>query len=266
MSRGVVVVLALSLGLGAQMPRAHADNVQRAKELFRRAEAYYATGAYEPALELYLRAYQQEPLAGFQFNIGQCYRMLGRHERAILHFRRYLEQSKRKRYAVLARQLIADSERQLAVERRNARDHQQVSPSAARRPRAPAVKHIPVSRPMRAEPGASAPSRRRLGPVYFWTGVGVTAALALTTTITGILALNRESAYNDFSTPVSDLPGIKDAGESLRAAANVSLGMAIAAAASTTVLYFFTDFGAKELVASAAPMSDGGALVLRGTF
>ena len=61
-----------------------------ARVLFERAEAKFDLGSFEAALADYQAAYELEPLPGFLFNIGQCYRNLGDYERARFFYRRFL--------------------------------------------------------------------------------------------------------------------------------------------------------------------------------
>ncbi len=115
-----------------------------AKQAFEQAELHYKLGRFAQALTEYSRAYELAPLPGFLFNIGQCHRQLGHHERAVFFFRGYLrekpgaknqrvvkeliaqsrkiiqqEQSQQKKKANLARQQLEtrrDQEHQLAME------------------------------------------------------------------------------------------------------------------------------------------------------
>jgi hypothetical protein len=89
--------------------------------------------------------------------------------------------------------------------------------------------------------GEEPPARRGLSQVWFWTGVGVTAALAIVTTVMGVQTLNARTEYNDNPTQEG-----ADTFDQRRLLTNVFLGLTVAAAGGTTVLYFFTDFRGKE--------------------
>jgi tetratricopeptide (TPR) repeat protein len=82
---------------------------ERAKAHFKQGDAAFARGEYRDALMAYTRAYETLPLPGFLFNIGQCHRNLGAHERAIYSFKLYLRQapeaSNRKAVETLIREL-----------------------------------------------------------------------------------------------------------------------------------------------------------------
>lgn len=80
----------------------------QARRHFRRGEAAFAKGDFRAALIEYDRAFRLVPLAGLLFNIGQCHRNLGAHERAIYSYQLYLARLPQapNREAVLA--LIAE--------------------------------------------------------------------------------------------------------------------------------------------------------------
>lgn len=249
-----------------------AGSVKRAKTLFKRAEAKFAKGQYNQALKLYLKAYDAKPLAGFHFNIGQCYRKLDRCDKAIGHFERYIEGSRSMANRVTAEQLIGECRQELAREQQAAEATAAAPPAGTdeataegdQQELAPALAGVSPAGERSDGPSGT----RRLRPVWFWTGVGVTSAFALMTIITGALTLKYGSDYDDPNTPPEDLPGIKDSGESLKTTANVSLGMTLASAAATTVLFFLTDFqaGGDETTLSAAPLRGGGLFALEGRF
>jgi tetratricopeptide (TPR) repeat protein len=246
---------------------ARGDDVAKAKRLFKKAEAHFAKGRFQQALELYLRAYEAKPLPGFHFNIGQCYRGLNQHEQAVEHFEKYLA-SPNPKHRADAERLVQLSRDALEQQRKDQPPEEPPVPEEQPPGLAPTP---PIAAPVAPEPKPEPPpppkrGRRRLKPIYFWTGVGVTAALLLTGTITGGMALSKSSEFNDESTPYGDLQDLKDSGESLRTAANVTFGLSLATAVGTAVLYFFTDFSGKETAVSAAPTSGGGMVTVGGSF
>jgi hypothetical protein len=81
------------------------------------------------------------------------------------------------------------------------------------------------------------PKRRRVHHAYFWSAAGVTLALALAATITGIQTLGIHDDYE--VNPTRDL---LERGEDRRAITNLLWAGAAICAASTTTLFFFTDF------------------------
>lgn len=229
-----------------------------AKQLFLKGERHFAAGEFAEALTLYQQAYQLRPLPGFHFNIGQCHRSLGQFEEAIAQFRLYLKKSDPPKHRADAEALIRSCEEELQRIQEAERQAQQSSPQ----PGAAVVD--PSARVDGVEPRSG--DRRGLRPHFFWAGVGLTGALALTATITGALALGKSSSYNDPSTPRGDLQGLKDSGESLSTASTVTFVLTLAAAAGTAVTYFYTDFGPRKGLVSAGPLAGGGAVFLRGQF
>lgn len=101
-----------------------------------------------------------------------------------------------------------------------------------------AVKVEPTPTP--APPVVDRP-RRRLSQVWFWTAAGLTAALAVTTTVLGVQTLQLKSDYEGDPTKQK-----ADDFWSRRRLTNVLLGATLAAAAGGTALFFFTDFGGRE--------------------
>jgi tetratricopeptide (TPR) repeat protein len=92
------------------------DNKQKAKKHFKIAEQHYKLGRFKEALKEYSKAYELAPLAGFLFNIGQCHRLLGNHERAVFFYEGYLREkpNAKNRKAVL--KLIKESKKELNKE------------------------------------------------------------------------------------------------------------------------------------------------------
>ncbi|MBK8479644.1 MAG: hypothetical protein IPL40_00470 [Proteobacteria bacterium] len=97
---GLVLALSMLLALGGagraeaaakpRAARAEALREARARRHFRRGEAAFAAGDFRAALADYDRAFRLAPLAGLLFNIAQCHRNLGAHERAIYTYKLYL--------------------------------------------------------------------------------------------------------------------------------------------------------------------------------
>ncbi len=234
-----------------------------AKSLFGRAEVHFKAGEFKEALVLYQRAYQLRPLPGFHFNMGQCHRGLGQFEKAIEQFQHYLKNSDPPKHRKEAEELILACQKELP-QTKNMEPPKDLDSS---RPGVEYAKDDSSTSGSRTR-GADIPAdgRRKLRSVYFWAGVGLTGALALTGTITGALALGKSSSYNDAATPRDELQGLKDAGESLRTASTVTFILALAAATGTAVTYFYTDFGSREKLVGATPLPGGGAVFLRGQF
>jgi tetratricopeptide (TPR) repeat protein len=247
---GLAMLLAITLPL-----LAWADDVARAKALFKQAEEKYAAEEYREALTLYEQAYEAKPLAGFHFNIAQCHRHLGEYEQAIQHFQRYQEEGGSPKHAEEAKRLIKLSEDKLEEHRAAAAALEEMNEE----PPASSEREPP-------QPAEPTRSRRHLRPLYFWTGVGVTGALLVTGTITGAMALSKSEEFKDPATPRSELQDLKDSGEMLKTTSTATFVLGAATAAGTAALYFFTDFGSRESAVSAAPIAGGGIVMLSGGF
>jgi len=106
-------------------------------------------------------------------------------------------------------------------------------------------------------PPSQLPKRRRLSQLWFWGGAGVTAVLAVTAIGLGAQTLKDRSDYEDDPTR----EGL-DRFKSRRLATNVLWGLSAAAAAGTTVLFFYTDFGGRDETRRTSSYGVG----LRGVF
>jgi|SRR5690349_12342877 len=69
-----------------------ADAKTLAKGIAEEAGQKYNLGQFQEALELYTRSYDTFPAPGLLFNLGQCHRALGNHERAVFFFEGYLRE------------------------------------------------------------------------------------------------------------------------------------------------------------------------------
>lgn len=119
----VVIVVGLALPAAADKPMSPAERTKAAKAAYLEGKRAYDTGRFEEAVAHFERAYGIKPAPLLLFNIGQCYRGMGNHEKAAFLFRRYLSEDPRSKERRLVEELIADSEakaeeeRQLELER-----------------------------------------------------------------------------------------------------------------------------------------------------
>ena len=104
-------------------------------------------------------------------------------------------------------------------------------------PPPPPPKTMAVVPPEPPPPPPPPPPRRKLSPAWFWTSVGLTVALGGATAALGALTLKQRSDYE--ASPTKD--GY-DSFVSRRMLTNVFAGLTAAAAATGTVLFFFTEF------------------------
>jgi len=118
--RWCAAVLALVLGLSA-LPAVGAEVSDEAKaqarEKFTQGNEAYARGEFRQALDAFDAAYKLAPLPGFLFNVAQCHRQLGAHERAAFFYRRYLSLSEKEpANAPTVKELIAEMDAQVKAE------------------------------------------------------------------------------------------------------------------------------------------------------
>jgi len=184
-----LLVAALMLALS---PPARADSKrEQAKAAVEQAERQYKLGRFEAALEDYTRAYELVAAPALLFNLGQCHKQLKNHERAIFFFEGYLRDEPRPTNRRLAKELIAESEAELARQA-SAPAVAPEPPRAAIPAPGPAVPVAAPPAPVAASPISAPPLTSPLaGPVaeprrsgrswWLWgaIAVGVVAAGAL---------------------------------------------------------------------------------------
>jgi tetratricopeptide (TPR) repeat protein len=181
---------------GQAQVQAQVNDEKEARRLFQKAELSFNLGRFPEALTDYQSAYQAKPLPGFLFNIAQCYRNLGDHERARFFFKRYLALEPHAPNRRRVDDLIAEMTRQLDLDAKSARP---VPAPETLPPPAPALP-FPSRAPQAPPPGdtaalvtaalppvaplATPPARR---PVWrrwwLWTGVGVVVAGGVVATV-----------------------------------------------------------------------------------
>ncbi|HLU66391.1 MAG TPA: tetratricopeptide repeat protein [Kofleriaceae bacterium] len=96
------------------------DGKAIARAHFKKAKELHDAGRYAEAAVEYLEAYRHFPAPEFLYNAGQVYRLAGDRERAIEHYRRYLDLEPEGAGADNAREFIAELEAAIAAERRTA--------------------------------------------------------------------------------------------------------------------------------------------------
>jgi tetratricopeptide (TPR) repeat protein len=250
-----VALLLICLLANPSAAAPEADTV-RAKALFKQAEVHFSVGEFGRALELYKEAYKAKPLPGFLFNMGQCHRHLGEFKRALFLYQQYLARVPDAPNRDEVKMLIGHCEKKV------------VAPVEE-----PKATPTPATTPAEVSPGVKPPpppparrGRRRLHRAWFWTGVALSGALAVTGTVTGALALGQSSEYKDGTTSLARRRELKDSGELLGTVSTATFAAAGGTAAVTLILYFFTDFHARERTVSATALPGGGAVVVGGTF
>jgi len=129
----------------------------------------------------------------------------------------------------------------------------------------------PVEPPPPPQPQPAATPLGR-GPLL-WVGAGLTAALAITGTITGVMALSSRSEYEDAGTSLERRRELYDSRKTLPLVTDVLLDGAIVVGLATTALYLFAgprapaeESGADADLALRIPSGGGLACDLRTSF
>ncbi len=102
--------------------------------------------------------------------------------------------------------------------------HEHKEPAIADAPPAEPVDEVVVTRPV---------------PTSVWIGAGITGALVVGATVTGILASGKRSEFDDANdgTDPGAAEDLKSSGETLNLVTDIMLGGAVVGAVATTVLY-----------------------------
>ncbi len=275
----VVAIVTVTLASGLA-PGGTPSADTRSRALYARAESSFAKGAFDEALALYQAAHALTPLPGFLYNIGQCHRFVGRYQRALEFYRRYLSSGSARPSRSSVERVIAHVEQQLARRARVAppptsapTSRPAATASAPARPPAVATasarprdpRPAPTARPT-PSPSTPPPSdASRRSTILLWSGVGLTSALLISALATGQMASDRSSAYNDPATAPDRRAALKSSGEALAGASVTSFALAAAAGAATT-LHWWLGHRRGAPVVSAVPLDAGGGLSLSGSF
>lgn len=190
----MIAVVVLAWLMASAAPAANDVAADEARALYVEAKNAYDGGRFDEALQGFQAAFAKKPLPGFLFNLGQCERQLGHHQRAIFFFERYLDEKPDAANRSTVEELIAESRAQLA--RAPAPPPASTSAttapaslpattapttSAATSSPAPALATTPSLAPIAAPPGnaVSADEGTGMWPVVAATAVAVTVGVAV---------------------------------------------------------------------------------------
>ena len=235
------------------------------------AKGYYKLGVnlynradYEEALDQFQKAYKHSGKAALFHNIARCYESLGKHEEAVKHYERYLEEGKPADADVIKAR-IANLKRLIA--KKKARE----KPKPASQPAKPVTKPIvapkPKPQPLKPLPVPAAPGRpmRTAG----WVLVGVGGATLVAGLIMGGTAADIASSLEDQNaTKQTEYESVKeeeDRGRAMETGMIIALAVGGAAVATGAVLLILDARKNKERRAWLAPtVTPGGAFVSGG--
>lgn len=109
--RALVLLLLSSLALADESPK------ERARALFKDGDAAYSAGKYDEAIAKYNQAFALVPLPLLLFDLGQAYRMRGEREKAVEHYRKYLDVDPNGKGAAEAREHLEELSAQIEKDR-----------------------------------------------------------------------------------------------------------------------------------------------------
>jgi tetratricopeptide (TPR) repeat protein len=101
-------VLFLALLAAPALGQPGEDEVARAKRIFEEAQVHYRLQEYEAALTAYKEAYRILQSPSILFNLGQCYRLLGRYPEALRSYEQFLAAVPETPYRAEVEGLIAE--------------------------------------------------------------------------------------------------------------------------------------------------------------
>lgn len=141
-----------------------------ARSQFEKAERSFNLGKFPEALTSYEAAYETLPLPAFLFNIAQCYRNLGNHERAVFFYQRYLSLDPKASNRAVVHKLIVDQQHRLEEARASA--------ATTPPPEAPRLMPAPARQPSPLVATRPAKQEERTYPKWwFWGALGTAVAL-----------------------------------------------------------------------------------------
>lgn len=175
---------------------------QDAGETQARAAAQVAKGEYErgefaSALASFEKAYALKAVPGLLFNIAQCHRQLGNHERAIVYFQRFLESSPNPAQANATRELMAtekakhaasEKEKVEAVEQARRLEVERAREAAARAEAEAAQHRSDLNASIKEGPPEAVENRPAYTRWWFWTAIGAVAVTAAVTSVVVVTA------------------------------------------------------------------------------
>jgi hypothetical protein len=103
-----LLVAAVTLGAAP----AHAQDAEKARQLFQQGSKYYDLGQFDKAIEAWQQGYDQKPDPGFLYNIAQAYRQKQDAQKAIFFYKGYLRNSPKAHNRAEVEQKIAALQKQ----------------------------------------------------------------------------------------------------------------------------------------------------------
>jgi tetratricopeptide (TPR) repeat protein len=109
----LVVWVVLVASLLAGQSAAHAEDAEKARQLFSQGSKFYDVGQFDKAIEAWQQGYDQKPDPSFLFNIAQAYRQKDDPKQAIFFYKSYLRNSPKAANRADVEQRIAALQKQI---------------------------------------------------------------------------------------------------------------------------------------------------------
>jgi tetratricopeptide (TPR) repeat protein len=214
---------------------AHAQSANRRFQRYMNdAVAAYQAGNADAAIEALQHAYEIRQVPLILFNIARAHEQAGRLASAIEYYDRFLATNPEPSQAQTARDARVAAQAAL-----DARNHPNTNIASA----APASSSSPTAPVVTPHPAESHPRRFTMVHGALMIGGG---ALAIAGGICGIFALTASDEFRNAPRDPAVLAGIQDRGNGLAWAADVGIGVGIAAFAVGTILYLVQDTRVRE--------------------
>ncbi|HEY6475687.1 MAG TPA: tetratricopeptide repeat protein, partial [Polyangia bacterium] len=95
---------------------AHADDAQKARDLFTQGNTYFDLGQFDKAIEAWQQGYQLHNDPGFLYNIAQAYRTQGDAQKAIFFYKRYLSNAPKAHNRAEVEQKVEALQKQISMQ------------------------------------------------------------------------------------------------------------------------------------------------------
>jgi tetratricopeptide (TPR) repeat protein len=170
LARRVPALALLILLLGGRAGAQTASPEELARRHHERGSTFYNLGQFEEAIAEYRKGYEQKADPVFLYNIGQAYRQLGAHDKALFFYRRYLGTAADAPNRLEVEQWVVELEALVAAEER-ARTPAPPEPLSS--PAAPSLPSAPPAAVVGPDVEAREAPRGALWQRWwFWAGVG----------------------------------------------------------------------------------------------
>lgn len=248
---------------GKGAPEASEADRAIARKTFIKAKELHAAHKYREAAAAYLEAYEHFPAPAFLYNVAQVYRLAGDRERALEHYRRYLELEPDGEGSGDARDFVAALE---------AEEQGAEPPAGVAQPEGPGTSAFEPLDPDRrlADRGTGSPGR---GKKIAGTVIGAAGVVALGVAVGfGVRAHSAQSDLDGYTGPWTDeQQQTYDDGQSAQRTMAISAAVGGAALATGAILFYMGHRDGRKAerqrVSVGAGADDDGAFVLlRGAF